>query len=214
MKRPDDFPFLVKICGITAAEDGQAAVDAGANALGFNFYKRSPRYVTPQRAKDLIGQISGRYLRVGVFVNATEADLVETARVAGLDVLQLHGDVPAALPANLRVWRAAAANALPELSDRFEAYLLDSPCSGFGGSGVSFDWSLVSAFPGRSILAGGLHAGNVREAMAAAQPSGVDACSRLEAAPGRKDRELVETFVQAALDAHRQLITNEMIVTI
>ncbi len=210
---PHALPFIIKICGITSVDDGQNAVDAGATALGFNFYRQSSRYVSFRDAANQIDEIEGKYLRVGVFVNATAFDLLEALSIAPLDILQLHGSVPEELPQNCRIWRAVASDSRPVANAAFEAYLLDTPCSGFGGSGLCFDWSLTAGFPARFVLAGGLHSSNVAEAIAATHPSGVDACSKLESSPGRKDTALVRAFIRAASEAHRQLRANEMILT-
>ena len=194
-----DSNFLVKICGITEEEDGRAALDAGANALGFNFYRQSPRYLNLHRSRDLIERLDGDYLRVGVFVNPTEAELREAIAAIRLDVIQLHGTHCAAPPEGVRVWRSLVLPAVPPAPEMTEAFLLDAPTSEFGGSGRTFDWSLAAQFPHRAILAGGLDGSNVAEAIRAARPWGVDACSRLESTPGRKDAWRVRAFVQAAL---------------
>lgn len=193
--------FLVKICGLTTRGDLQTAVDAGAGAIGFNFYRRSPRYITFAKAQELSAQVNGPYLRVGVFVHPSTDDL----EAAPVDVVQIHGNVPDCIPPRLRVWRATTATANGEALDtRWEAYLLDTPSSNFGGTGVPLDWRSVANFPHRFILAGGLDADNVAEAIRVAQPWGVDACSRLESTPGRKDERKVERFIAAALAAAAQ----------
>lgn len=198
--------FIIKICGITAEEDARAAVEAGANALGFNFYPRSPRYISPARAREIAQAVPGDYLKVGVFVNATEIELLEAAATVPLDVLQLHGD-RCAIPSGSspRIWRSIVpTNTLPQ-DACIEAYLLDTPTPEFGGSGRTFDWSLAKNFPHRAILAGGLDAVNVAAAIAALGPWGVDACSRLEAQPGRKDIQRMRAFIAAALQASHSL---------
>jgi phosphoribosylanthranilate isomerase len=190
---------IVKVCGITSAAEAAHAIEAGANALGFNFYPRSPRYITPQAAHEIAESITARYLRVGVFVNPTEEELMEAASTVPLDVLQLHGDkLPLHLASSFRVWQAVQASALPPLHPDVEAFLLDTPTPLYGGSGETFDWTLAAAFPQRFLLAGGLDASNVASAIRTAHPWGVDACSRIEAAPGRKDPERVAAFVHAA----------------
>ncbi|MBV9761362.1 MAG: phosphoribosylanthranilate isomerase [Acidobacteriaceae bacterium] len=195
--------FIVKICGITNETDARIALDAGANALGFNFYKNSPRYIAPRRAREIAQAVSGDYLKVGIFVKASEAELLRVMNEAPLDVAQLHGD-SVALPSaqGVRVWRALPAAApAPPAYPGIEAYLLDSPSLLYGGSGDTFDWRLAAAFPHRAIIAGGLDASNVAEAIRVASPWGVDACSRLEASPGKKDLQRVRDFVRAALEA-------------
>ena len=204
--------FLVKICGITHEDDAAAAVEAGANALGFNFYRHSPRYVTPERARAIADAAPGSYLRVGVFVNPGEEEMRQTAEGASLDVLQLHGDRSAYLPAPFRLWKSVdPSQALTDSTPKFEAYLLDTPSKEFGGSGVTFPWQLAARFPHRAIVAGGLDAQNVAEAIAIARPWGVDACSRIESSPGRKDPRQVREFVRAAHHAASQMIPSEMV---
>ncbi|MEO8661227.1 MAG: phosphoribosylanthranilate isomerase [Bryobacteraceae bacterium] len=193
--------MMVKICGITNLDDAVAAVEAGASALGFNFYKGSPRYVTPEAARGIIQALPGDALKIGVFVDASPETVMETAAYAGLDVVQLHGGET---PAGLRVWVALSAGE-PDLRARMgvsraDAFLIDTPSGAMrGGTGVTFDWAAAAGLPGRVIIAGGLDEGNVAEAIRTASPWGVDACSRLETEPGKKDHERVRRFVRAAL---------------
>jgi phosphoribosylanthranilate isomerase len=198
-------PFIIKVCGITTAEDARAAVHAGANALGFNFYSKSPRYIDLARAREVASVVPIGVLSVGVFVNASEEELLEASSEVPLDVLQLHGEsLPLHFATSFRVWRAIQASAPPTLLDRnIEAHLLDSPAAQFGGSGTAFDWMLAAAFPLRKIVAGGLDGSNVAEAIRVSRPWGVDSCSRLESRPGKKDPVRVAQFVQAALAAFR-----------
>jgi len=189
---------VIKICGITALEDALAACDAGADALGFNFWPRSPRYIEPERAAQIIERIPGNVLAVGVFVDEAAERIEATAAAAGVEVAQLHGACGAP---RLRWWKALEAG--PDVRRQMEqfdaeAFLLDAPAGAQrGGTGRAFDWALASGLPGRIVLAGGLGPDNVREAIRAARPWGVDACSRLESAPGRKDPEKVRAFVRA-----------------
>jgi phosphoribosylanthranilate isomerase len=202
-------PFIVKVCGVTSVEDARAALDAGANALGFNFYYQSPRCLTPARAQQIAQTVPSGILKVGVFVNATKQELSDVGSQVGLDVLQLHGNqLPLHFPDSFRIWRAIQASAKPSPHRIVEAYLLDTPTpddasAQYGGSGQTFDWTLARAFPHRRILAGGLDGANVAEAIRIARPWGVDACSRLESSPGKKDPALVTAFVHAALAAFR-----------
>lgn len=199
MRSDPEIGFLIKICGITEEQDGRAALDAGANALGFNFYRQSPRYLALDRSRRLIESLKGDYLRVGVFVNPTEAELEDAMAAMPLDVIQLHGKHCASPPKGVRVWRSLVLPAAVPAADLTEAFLLDAPSPQFGGSGRTFDWSLAAAFPYRAILAGGLDALNVAAAIRTARPWGVDACSSLESTPGRKDASRVRAFIQAAL---------------
>src|SRR5882724_808201 len=152
-----DVPFIIKICGITSEEDARASILAGANALGFNLYPKSPRYVDLARARAIAQSVSSAVLSVGVFVNPTEDELLEASSEVPLDILQLHGEsLPLHLAGSFRVWRAIQASAPPMLLDgNIEAHLLDSPAAQFGGSGTTFDWMLAAAFPLRKIVAGG-----------------------------------------------------------
>lgn len=211
MKGPGDVPFLVKVCGVTSAAEGQVAVEAGANAIGFNFYSRSPRYVTLRQAGDMARQVEGAYWRVGVFVSPRYEDLLAASEETGIEVAQVHGALPERWPDGLRRWRAMAPAQQPPAGEpEAEAYLLDTPSTQFGGTGRSFDWQQAANFRGRAILAGGLDGSNVEEAIRIAQPWGVDACSRLESAPGRKDANKVRQFVSAARRAAREMASPEI----
>jgi phosphoribosylanthranilate isomerase len=192
--------MMVKICGITTREDALAAAEAGASALGFNFYAKSPRYIAPEAAGEIGALLPGNILRVGVFVNESPAFVAAASAAAGLNVVQLHGGAGG----GIRVWRACrvdeafGADSLDDPSA--EAFLLDTPSANLhGGTGRTFDWNIARGTGKRIILAGGLDASNVRLAIETAKPWGVDACSRLESSPGRKDARKVREFVKAAL---------------
>lgn len=198
--------FIVKICGITNFEDAEQALDAGANALGFNFYRKSPRYITPDRAQAIIERLRPSSLAVGVFVNADPTDLGS----AWLDVVQLHGSVPRT--DGLRVWRSIASDApVPEPDPSVEMYLLDSFTPDYGGSGKTFEWNAAKGFPYPFLVAGGLDASNVAEAIRVLRPAGVDVCSRVERTPGRKDHAKVREFVCAAWAAHEAMLRQEVV---
>jgi len=193
--------MMIKICGITNLVDAKAAEEAGASAIGFNFYKDSPRYVSPTGASLIAEKLGANVMKVGVFVDE-HADVV--ARVAiqvGLDVAQLYGLADAR---GMRIWRAVPADDTFDfaLSDETaEALLVDTPSETLlGGTGETFDWSIVRGAKKKIIVAGGLDADNVRRAIDIAQPWGVDACSRLEKAPGVKDHEKMRRFIEAALE--------------
>ncbi|MDQ2774213.1 MAG: phosphoribosylanthranilate isomerase [Acidobacteriota bacterium] len=207
-----EIPFVVKVCGITCEEDARGAVAAGANALGFNFYSKSTRYISPERAREIVAAVSGGYLKVGVFVNASEPELLSIGATVPLDVLQLHGE-PIAIPdaSPFRIWRSIPGGSPnPKYNERIEAYLLDAVTPRYGGSGQQFDWSLAANFNHPAIIAGGLDASNVAEAIAIVRPWGVDACSRIEASPGKKDLRRVHDFIAAALKASESLLTEEI----
>lgn len=194
--------MIVKVCGITRREDALAAVEAGATALGFIFYEQSPRYVRPERAAELGDGLDA--WKVGVFVDEPPAAIDAVMRAARLDIAQVYGDC---VPQNGRVWRAVRvrgvdakedwqAGSLAYLADTCEAMLLDGVANG-----VSFDWKMARDAGEKVIIAGGLDASNVGEAIRVARPWGVDASSRLELAPGIKDREKVRQFIEAARGA-------------
>ncbi len=190
---------VIKVCGITNEEDARFAIEAGANALGFNFYAKSPRYVTVQRAREIIEAVPGDYLKVGVFVNPAADEL----NAESMDVVQLHGE-SCPVVTGRTVWKAIAPNEF-EMTYRADAYLFDAPTELFGGSGKTFDWSLVTKRDFRFLIAGGLDSSNVAQAIALAQPWGVDSCSRLESSPGKKDPRKVEAYVAAAQKAFAAL---------
>jgi phosphoribosylanthranilate isomerase len=182
--------MMVKICGITRREDALAAVDAGASAIGFIFYSKSPRYVPPLTAAALGDGLDT--WKVGVFVDESPAAIEAVMRAARLDIAQIYGG---SAPLHTRVWKAfRPADSVS--ADGAEAVLLDGPANG-----VSFDWTLARNSSGKIILAGGLDASNVAEAIRIAQPWGVDASSKLESAPGIKDHEKMRAFVKAAREA-------------
>ncbi len=186
--------MMVKICGITRRADAEAAVEAGASAIGFIFTPSSPRYIEPARAAEI-----GRGLdvwKVGVFVDETAASVEAVARAAALDIVQLYGGETPSTP---RVWlafRIGGAGSRPAMERLAEAVLLDGPANG-----TAFDWRLAAGAAPKLILAGGLDASNVAEAVRVARPWGVDASSRLEIEPGVKDHERVRQFIRAAKDA-------------
>jgi phosphoribosylanthranilate isomerase len=197
--------MMVKICGITNREDALAAIEGGVAALGFNFYAQSPRYIAPEEAAEISAGLAAwpAIWKVGVFVDEAPERVLRIARQAGLDIAQLHGSESTEnYPRGIRVWKAMRVRGaqVPEALDcPAEAVLLDGPASG-----ESFDWRGVQGVPhyaGKLILAGGLDAGNVRQAIEQTHPWGVDACSRLESSPGRKDRFKMAEFLKAALAA-------------
>jgi phosphoribosylanthranilate isomerase len=197
--------MIVKICGITNQDDATAAIEGGATAIGFNFYSRSPRFIAPECAAEIASAPGVR--RVGVFVDEAPARIEEIARVASLDVAQLHGsETIGGYPSSLLVWKAVRVEPgfdfAPFRDCPAEALLLDGPAGElFGGAGHVFDWKLASGAPKPLIVAGGLDASNVAQAVAMLHPWGVDACSRIESAPGKKDNRKMSDFLRAALEA-------------
>jgi len=189
----------VKICGITNWTDARRAVEAGAQFLGFNFYRPSPRYIQPAAARRIIRRLPDGIAAVGVFVNESEANMLAVARRVGLDYLQLHGDEPpeqvARLKREIPVIKAVRVrdSFRPKQLDSFvraSAILLDGfDARRHGGTGKTFNWNLARGSNGsrRIFLAGGLTPENVAEAIRVARPYAVDVCSGVEARPGRKD---------------------------
>ena len=201
---------LVKICGITNLEDALAAVAAGADMLGFNFYRRSPRYVESDTARQIIEELPQDVVSVGVFVNQPPAEVESIAGETGIQILQLHGDESPEYCAALKATGCQvmkAFNSGENFNARFvgdyqvDLVMLDAAAGGIrGGTGQLSDWSQArqarELFP-RMFLAGGLSPENVSAAITAVQPFGVDACSSLELGPGKKDHARVAAFVAA-----------------
>jgi phosphoribosylanthranilate isomerase len=200
---------LVKICGITNLEDALAAVASGADALGFNFYQPSPRYITPQNARAIVDQLPDAVLTVGVFVNEELESVRSIATQAGLKALQLHGDESPEycrqLAADNYVIKTftVAGSFDPQLAQMYEvqAIMLDTRDNNLrGGTGRVFDWSVAQQLRPllpNLYLAGGLSPENVAEAVTTVRPYAVDACSSLELKPGIKSHERVSVFIDA-----------------
>ncbi len=201
-------PVKVKICGITSVADARLAIEAGADALGFVFYERSPRCVTPEAAAAIARELPPFPLRVGVFVDAPGELVLAAMTRCHLGLLQFHGDEPPDYclqfgVMSMKAFRIQSAESLQRLSDYpTDAWLLDACAPGKpGGSGETFNWDLAleAGKLGRPIfLAGGLTPDNVAEAVRRVRPYGVDVSSGVEAAPGRKDAAKVHAFIQAA----------------
>jgi phosphoribosylanthranilate isomerase len=201
---------FVKVCGITNLEDARAAVEAGADALGFNFYRRSARYIEPSAARLIVEQVPRAILSVGVFVNEGGPEDVERiADEARMQAVQLHGDeTPAYCRAlkGLHVIKALRVDQkfAPESAAEFEsdAILLDAfDAHARGGTGRVLDWELarrVRELVPQLYLAGGLSPDNVAHAIAAVGPYAVDACSLLEDTPGHKNHQRLRAFIKAA----------------
>jgi phosphoribosylanthranilate isomerase len=201
--------MFVKICGITNLEDALLAVDAGADALGFNFYRPSPRYIAPIAARAIINELPETILTVGVFVNEDSPDTVEhIATEAGVTAIQLHGDESPQFCAALRdryvikvLAMAEDFDPLQALAYNVHAFMVDAfDRKARGGTGRTVDWSAaqrLSAVVPKLFLAGGLSPENVLFAISAVAPYAVDACSALESSPGKKDPKRVHAFVQA-----------------
>ena len=189
----------VKVCGITNLNDARASVEAGAYALGFNFYPKSPRYLPPLEAAKIIRQLPEGVFAVGVFVNETDSAAIKTAaEIAGIHAVQLHGEESPSFCNSLNdlfIIKALRVgdNFHPAAAASFEtdAILLDAFKAGlYGGTGQAFDWTVAARtkeFARKLFLAGGLNATNVGRAIKTVQPYAVDVCSGVESSPGRKD---------------------------
>lgn len=202
----------IKICGITNLEDALLAADLGAHALGFIFYVKSPRCVAPEAAREIIRQLPPFIVTVGVFVNEEAAVVRDLAARIGLDWVQLHGtespDYCRGLGRRvLKGFRIQGEDSLQALQDyrgAVQAYLLDTYKKGqLGGTGEIFDWELARKAKeyGPIVLAGGLTAANVAQAIKTAQPQAVDVASGVEAAPGKKDPEKLKAFFRAVVSS-------------
>ena len=203
----------IKICGIKTVDDALAAMDAGADLLGFNFYPKSPRYLDVGRCRDIMSVMRkyGHMTYVGLFVNASVAEVRATIETCGLSLAQLHGDeTPAILNAlDGKAFKAFRGVPDAERIDGFArsnspALLVDAAVKGaYGGTGVTADWSaaaeLAKKYP--LLLAGGLNPNNVTEAVREVRPWGVDVASGVEARPGEKDIGKMIAFISAVRDA-------------
>ncbi|PAW80170.1 MAG: hypothetical protein B9S32_01715 [Verrucomicrobia bacterium Tous-C9LFEB] len=196
----------VKICGITNEADAFAAIEAGADALGFVLYPKSPRYITPAAAGRIVRQLPPFIQSVAVTVNATPPEVRDIETVATFDIWQLHGDE---LPDRCRaLYPRRLIKALSPQSNTFHhvseynvmAFLLDTPSTSYGGTGKTFDWKLAVTFKQSTakplILSGGLTPENVAEAIRTVQPYAVDVSSGVEAEPGKKDHRKVKEFIR------------------
>ena len=198
----------VKICGITSVADALTAADAGADMIGLMFYDGSPRHITLPQAVEISRALSPFVLKVGVFVNPEEAQVMEAISACGLNLLQFHGDEPSEFCTrfgvmSVKALRVRDADSLTALENfHTDAFLLDAHSkSGLGGTGEKFNWDLAIAaqkFGKPIFLAGGLTPGNVTDAVKQVRPFAVDVSSGVESAPGKKDAAKVRAFITAA----------------
>jgi len=197
----------VKICGITNLADALAAVEAGADALGLNFFEKSPRHVSVKTAAEISKQLPPFIMRAGVFVNADEDLITRAIGECGLSLLQFHGDEPPEFCTqfglmSMKAFRIRDEESLKEIPNYpTDAYLLDaySP-EARGGTGEKFNWDLAvetQKFGKPVFLAGGLTPGNVAEAVRKVLPFGVDVSSGVESSPGKKDHAKIRAFIAA-----------------
>ena len=198
----------VKICGITSVTDAQAAERAGADMIGLMFYEQSPRNLSMEQAAEIAHNVSPFVLKVGVFVNPDEAEVMEAIRVCGLNLLQFHGDETPEFCTqfgvmSLKAFRVRDAGSLKDL-EKFptDAWLLDAYSkNGLGGTGERFNWDLAveaNKLGKHIFLAGGLTPENVAAAVRRVNPFAVDVSSGVESAPGKKDHDKVRAFIKAA----------------
>lgn len=201
----------VKICGITNAEDANAAIDLGADALGFIFVPDTPRYIEPHEAKQIVGNLPPFITTVGVMADKNIGDVSKIIKICGLNAVQLHGsETPkycSTLYLNCRTaiikgFRIKDRNSLLPIPEyKVNAYLLDTYVKGKkGGTGETFNWDLANEAKkyGKIIIAGGLTHLNVAQAVQHIRPYAVDVSSGVEASPGRKDHTKVEEFIKNA----------------
>jgi phosphoribosylanthranilate isomerase len=198
---------IIKICGIKNLNDALAAMDAGADMLGFNFYPKSPRYIDVGRCRDIMSVMRryGGITYVGVFVNSSVEEIRTTMETCGLSLAQLHGDETPEVLSILDGKAFKAFRGIPENVDGFArsespAFLVDASVKGlYGGSGVTADWNgaaeLAKKYP--LLLAGGLTPENVAQAVSRVNPWGVDVASGVESTQGEKDANKMKAFVQA-----------------
>ena len=197
----------IKICGITNIEDAMAVADAGADALGFVFHPASPRYVTPGRAREIIGSLPPALCTVGVFVNLSAPEVLQIAELCGLDFIQLHGSETRQYCRSFP--RERLIKALSFRSEDEFAIMADYPVRAFlvdahdpvrfGGTGKTCDWNVAYKAAARHplVLAGGLGTNNILAALEAVRPLAVDLSSGVESAPGKKDHEKIRAVVAA-----------------
>jgi phosphoribosylanthranilate isomerase len=206
----------VKICGITSAADAQAAIEAGANLLGFNFYAKSPRHIAEEQAAEIRAGLPKRVKAVGIFVNRLPADVISLRKSLELDAVQLHGDETPETVAEIasvvqvikafRVEPEFPLTTLEQYSQAF-AFLFDAAHTDqYGGTGRTTDWDVArrASLKHRIILAGGLKVENVAAAVRIVRPYGVDVASGVESSPGKKDHGLLREFIKEVRRAERK----------
>ena len=218
--------FRVKICGITNIDDARMVADSGADAIGLNFYSKSSRFISIEQAESIIAALPDAAHRVGLFVNSTDDEVCRTYDHLQLDLIQLHGNEPPEFLTSLggrpvlRAFRLGSGGVRPVLSYLNECESLGCPPAGvlidayqpgqFGGTGETADWDRLADERTQFndlplILAGGLRADNVAEAIQKVKPDGVDTASGVEKTTGKKDAESVRNFVAAAFAARREV---------
>ena len=203
----------VKICGITNIEDALAAADFGASAVGFIFYKKSPRFISPAQAKKIISLLPPFVVPVGVFVNEKEETIKRIAATSRLQALQLHGDESPAFCRRfkdfkvIKAFRVRASFSIDIIKRyKVDAFLFDTyQQNAYGGTGQTFDWSMLKGMKKMTtpiIFSGGLNADNVRQAIAEIKPYAVDVSSGVEERPGKKNLSALKAFFQSVSAAN------------
>jgi phosphoribosylanthranilate isomerase len=206
-------PVKVKICGITSLEDAKCALDLGADALGFNFYPKSPRYIEAAKAQAIVRSLPAKAWYVGIFVNSSKVEVETIARTAGLDTLQFHGDEPNEFVKQWKSWRTIKAirvgnklskeeiNSASEAADYllFDRFVENS----YGGTGQTIDPALLTSIVShqllsKSFISGGLNSSNIAQYVSLTNPFAVDVASGVESSPGKKDYQLMESFIKNA----------------
>ena len=197
----------IKICGIKTVDDALAAMDAGADLLGFNFYPKSPRYISVGQCRDVMSMMRkyGHITYVGVFVNASVAEIRATMETAALSLAQLHGDETSEMFRALHGRAFKAFRGVPDVLNGFArddapALLVDASVKGsYGGTGTTADWKSAAELAKHIplLLAGGLTPENVADAVRQVRPWGVDVASGVESSPGKKDLAKMKAFIKA-----------------
>jgi len=208
----------IKICGLTRRQDLDAAIEAGADAVGFVFYAKSPRCIGIEQAAELARDLPPFMTPVGLFVNASPNAIAQAVQAIPQLLLQFHGDEPpadcdAAQRPYMRVARMTPQLDLLDFAARYpnaQAILLDAHVEGYGGGGKVFDWSLIPRnVPRPVVLSGGLHAGNVIDGILQVRPWAVDVSSGVEAAKGIKDAAAIRRFCEAVREADARIANSE-----
>lgn len=208
----------VKVCGVTTYEDAATAIDLGVDALGFNFYHKSPRYIAPADAREIAKKLPPFTSLVGLFVNELQLDVVRSvADMVKLTIIQLHGNESPEYCQQLLPWRVIKALRVGENFD--VSHVKDFPDSSilldnhsteaYGGTGSLFDWSVAvqaKQYKPYLILAGGLTPENIVSAIRTVKPYGIDVCSGVESAPGRKDRVRLQNFMQEVQRGRQEIM--------
>lgn len=197
----------VKICGITNLEDARASIDAGCDALGFVFYKKSPRYITPRKASQIIKQLPRHIFQIGVFVDVKEKMIKQIAKICNLDMLQFHGNESPEFCQRFKNYKIIKAFRIKNRIDKKNllkyktfAYLFDTfSKSKLGGTGKNFNWKLIrhlDKIKRPIFLSGGLNENNVKEAIEIINPDWVDVSTSVELRPGKKDQRKIREFIK------------------